>query len=56
MAIEALKGKPWYVGLGIGLGAAAVIFGLGHWQLFAWATIALAASATILFTVLLLIT
>jgi len=34
MAIEALKGKPWYVGFGVGVAVAAVIFGLGWWQLF----------------------
>lgn len=34
MAIEAFKGKPWYVGLGVGVGAAAVLFGLAWWQIF----------------------
>lgn len=34
MAIEALKGKPWYVGLGAGLAVAAVLLLLGEWQVF----------------------
>ena len=27
-----MAGKPWYYGLGIGLGVGAVLFGLGYWQ------------------------
>jgi type IV pilus assembly protein PilO len=27
-----LEGKPWYYGLGFGLGLGAVLFGLGYWQ------------------------
>jgi type IV pilus assembly protein PilO len=27
-----LEGKPWYHGLGIGLGLGAVLFGIGYWQ------------------------
>jgi type IV pilus assembly protein PilO len=27
-----LEGKPWYYGLGIGLGIGAALFGLGYWQ------------------------
>jgi type IV pilus assembly protein PilO len=27
-----LEGKPWYYGLGIGLGLGAVLFGVGYWQ------------------------
>jgi type IV pilus assembly protein PilO len=34
MAIAALKEKPWYVGLGVGLGVAAVLFGLAWWRLY----------------------
>ncbi|HVS01828.1 MAG TPA: type 4a pilus biogenesis protein PilO [Thermoanaerobaculia bacterium] len=34
MAIEALRGKPWYMGLGLGLGVAAILFALGWWRLF----------------------
>ena len=34
MAIEQLKGKPWYIGLGVGLGIAALLFGLAWWQIF----------------------
>lgn len=34
MAIEALKGKPWHIGLAIGLGAALVLFLLAWWRLF----------------------
>lgn len=34
MAIEALKEKPWYIGLAIGLGVAVVLFGLAWWRLF----------------------
>ena len=34
MAIEALKDKPWYVGLGVGLGVALVLFGLAEWRLY----------------------
>lgn len=33
MAIEQLKGKPWYVGLAAGAAFAAVIFAVGWWQL-----------------------
>lgn len=32
--IEALEDKPWYFGLGIGVGGALVLFALGWWQLF----------------------
>jgi type IV pilus assembly protein PilO len=34
MAIEALKGKPWYIGLAVGLGVGAVLFGLAWWRLY----------------------
>jgi type IV pilus assembly protein PilO len=34
MAIAALKDKPWYVGLGVGVGVAAVLFGLAWWRLY----------------------
>jgi type IV pilus assembly protein PilO len=34
MAIEALKNKPWYVGLAVGLGVAVVLFLLAWWRLF----------------------
>ena len=34
MAIEALKDKPWYYGLAVGLGVAALLFGLGWWRLY----------------------
>jgi type IV pilus assembly protein PilO len=34
MAIEALKSKPWYVGLAAGLGVALVLFGLAWWRLY----------------------
>ena len=34
MAIEALKNKPWYVGLGVGVGVAVVLFGLAWWRLY----------------------
>lgn len=34
MAIEALKGKPWYFGLAVGVGAAIVLFLLAWWRLF----------------------
>ena len=34
MAIAALKDKPWYVGLGVGVGVAAVLFGLVWWRLY----------------------
>ncbi|MBZ0111612.1 MAG: type 4a pilus biogenesis protein PilO [Thermoanaerobaculia bacterium] len=34
MALEAIKDKPWYVGLGVGLAIAAVLFGLAHWRLY----------------------
>src|SRR5688572_26750751 len=34
MAIEALKEKPWYVGLAVGVGVAVVLFGLAWWRLF----------------------
>src|ERR1700724_2641857 len=27
-----MAGKPWYYGLGIGLGIGGVLFGLGYWQ------------------------
>jgi type IV pilus assembly protein PilO len=27
-----LEGKPWYYGMGVGLGLGAVLFGLGYWQ------------------------
>ena len=33
MAIEALKGKPWYIGLAAGVGVALVLGGLAWWQL-----------------------
>jgi type IV pilus assembly protein PilO len=33
MAIDQLKGKPWYIGLAAGAGVAAVLFGLAWWQL-----------------------
>jgi hypothetical protein len=33
MAIEQLKGKPWFVGAGVGLAIAAVLFGLAWWRL-----------------------
>jgi type IV pilus assembly protein PilO len=33
MAIKSgLEGKPWYYGLGVGLGLGAVLYGLGYWQ------------------------
>jgi len=34
MAIAALKDRPWYVGLGVGVGVAAVLFGLAWWRLY----------------------
>jgi Tfp pilus assembly protein PilN len=34
MAIEALKGKPWYFGLGVGVAAVLVLFGLAWWRLY----------------------
>ena len=34
MAIAALKEKPWYVGLGVGVGVAVVLFGLAWWRLY----------------------
>jgi type IV pilus assembly protein PilO len=34
MAIEALKSKPWYAGLAVGLGAVLVLFGLAWWRLY----------------------
>ena len=34
MAIEALKTRPWYVGLGAGIGVALVLFGLAWWRLY----------------------
>lgn len=34
MAIAALKEKPWYVGLGVGIGAAIVLFLLAYWRLY----------------------
>ena len=34
MAIAALKERPWYVGLGVGVAVAAVLFGLAWWRLF----------------------
>jgi type IV pilus assembly protein PilO len=34
MALEAIKDKPWYVGLGVGLAVALVLFGLAHWRLY----------------------
>lgn len=34
MAIEALKGKPWYFGLAAGIGVAALLFGLAWWRLY----------------------
>ena len=34
MAIAALKEKPWYVGLGVGIGAAVVLFLLAYWRLY----------------------
>jgi type IV pilus assembly protein PilO len=33
MAAFTLEGKPWYYGIGIGLGLAAVLIWLAHWQL-----------------------
>ena len=27
-----LEGKPWYIGLGVGLAAGLLLFGLGYWQ------------------------
>ena len=34
MAIAALKDRPWYVGLGVGVGVAVVLFGLAWWRLY----------------------
>ena len=34
MAIEAIKDKPWYVGLGVGVVVAVVLFGLAEWRLY----------------------
>jgi type IV pilus assembly protein PilO len=34
MAIAALKEKPWYVGLGVGVGVGALLFGLAWWRLY----------------------
>lgn len=34
MAIEALKDKAWYVGLGVGVAVALVLFALAWWRLF----------------------
>ncbi|HXT49633.1 MAG TPA: type 4a pilus biogenesis protein PilO [Thermoanaerobaculia bacterium] len=34
MAIAALKDRPWYVGLGVGVAVAAVLFGLAWWRLY----------------------
>src|SRR5438270_12461284 len=34
MAIEALKEKPWYVGLGVGVAVAIVLFALAWWRLY----------------------
>ena len=34
MAIAALKEKPWYVGLGVGIGAAIVLVLLAYWRLY----------------------
>ncbi len=34
MALEAIKDKPWYVGLGAGLAVALVLFGLAEWRLY----------------------
>jgi type IV pilus assembly protein PilO len=34
MAIAALKEKPWYVGLAVGVAVAAVLFGLAWWRLY----------------------
>ena len=28
-----LEGKPWYIGLGVGLGIGALLFGAGYWRL-----------------------
>ena len=34
MAIAALKDRPWYVGFGVGVAVAAVLFGLAWWRLY----------------------
>jgi type IV pilus assembly protein PilO len=34
MAIEALKERPWYVGLGAGVGIAVVLFGIAWWRFY----------------------
>src|ERR1044072_5655992 len=34
MAVAALKDRPGYVGLGVGVGVAAVLFGLAWWRLY----------------------
>ena len=34
MAIEALKDKPWYVGLGFGVAVGVALFGLAYWRLY----------------------
>ena len=34
MAIAALKEKPWYVGLGVGVAVVLVLFGLAWWRLY----------------------
>ena len=34
MAIEAIKDKPWYVGLGVGVAVGLVLFLLAWWRLF----------------------
>lgn len=34
MAVKTgLEGKPWYIGLAVGLGVGLVLFALGYWRL-----------------------